>query len=251
MSYQRQFCEAVAKRLEADETLSQAGNVTVAVENAVSAADAVRRQLGKLGLLVLVSSTGHTRKSSAGASTAGDIGLEITVFENPKLNRAGNPDAFTLTAASEAIAAALHGYRPEGLQNHLRYISMARADADENDARMVLSFAALQSLKADKAVKWGIGATAIWGEVTTSRRARGGEPIFEPGRCGKAKFLGVRDEHWTIELTATVLVASPEIPAIGETFIVGEVEYVTSAAAITESSEDAATVTLAGRTMDN
>lgn len=251
MSYQRRFCEAVAERLEENETLLAAGNVTVAVEDRVSAADAVKRQLGKLGLLVLVSTTGHVRASGAGASTAGDIGLEVTVFENPKLNRATNPEAFTLTQASEVIAEALHHFRPAGMQNHIRYISMARADADENDARMVITLAALQSLSPEKAVKWGLGINTIWGEAVSSRKVRGGEPIFEPCRGGKAKFIAVRDPHWAVELTVSVQISAPEIPSLGETFEFGGLTYVTSSASVSESGEDSATVSLSGRTIES
>lgn len=249
MSFQRKYCEAVAAALEADEVLGAAGNITIAIEDQVSAADAVKRQLGRLGLLVLIATTGHARKSGTGSSTAGDIGLEISVFENPKLNRATNKDAFTLTQASEAIAEALHWRKFEGLDNRIRYISMVRADADENDARMIITFAALQALDPAKAVKWGAGNSTVWGEVSQKHRVRGGTAKFEPGRDGRAKFVGVLDPHWAVTLTVSVDIAAPELPGLGEKFEYEGIAYVTTEATSTENGEDGATVTLAGRTM--
>lgn len=249
MSYQRKFCEAVAAELKADEVLNAAGNVTVSIEDEISAADEVERQLGKRGVLALIATTGHARKTGTGESTAGDIGLEVTVFENPKLNRATNKDAVTLTQAAEAIAEALHWKRLEGFKNNIRYISMQRADADEEDARMIVTFAVLQALDENEAVKWGIGGRTIWGAVTSVKKTRGGEPIFEPGKNGRAKFYGIRDPHWAIELTCTVETAAPEIPELGDSFEFDGVTYVCSYASSSENGEDGATVTLSGRTI--
>ena len=249
MSYQRRFCEAVAAELKADKVLNAAGNVTVSIEDEISAADEVERQLGKRGVLALVATTGHARKTGTGASTAGDIGLEVTVFENPKLNRATNKEAFTLTQAAEAIAEALHWKRLAGFKNNIRYISMQRADADEEDARMIVTFAVLQALDESEAVKWGIGGRTIWGAATSVKKTRGGEPIFEPGKNGRAKFYGIRDPHWAIELTCTVDTAAPEIPALGDNFEFEGVTYICSYASSSENGEDEATVTLSGRTI--
>ena len=249
MSYQRRFCEAVAAELKADEVLNAAGNVTVSIEDEISAADEVERQLGKRGVLALIATTGHARKTGTGESTAGDIGLEVTVFENPKLNRATNKDAFTLTQAAEAIAEALHWKRLAGFKNRIRYISMQRADADEEDARMIVTFAVLQALDESEAVKWGIGGRTIWGAATSVKKTRGGEPIFEPGKNGRAKFYGIRDSHWAIELTCTVETAAPEIPELGDNFEFEGVTYVCSSASSSENGEDGATVTLSGRTI--
>ena len=249
MSYQRKFCEAVAAELKADEVLNAAGNVTVSIEDEISAADEVERQLGKRGVLALIATTGHARKTGTGKSTAGDIGLEVTVFENPKLNRATNKDAFTLTQAAEAIAETLHWKKFAGFKNRIRYISMQRADADEEDARMIVTFAVLQALNEAEAVKWGIGEKTIWGAVTTKERARGGTAQFEPGRDGKAKFVGVLDPHWAIQLTCTVETAAPEIPDLGEKFEFEGVTYICSGAKSNENGEDGSTVTLSGRTI--
>lgn len=249
MSYQRKFCEAVAGILELDKALAAAGNVTVSVEDHVSAADAAKRQLGKLGVLALIATTGHVRAAGAGNSTAGDLGLEITVFENPKLNRATNKDAFTLTQASEIIADALHGKRIEGFANKIRYISMQRADADEGDARMIVVFAVEQSLGLEDPVAWGIDEDTVWGDVTHRKRARGGTPLFEPGRNGKARFIGVQDPHWIISLTCTVAADAPELPELGETFRYGGKEYKTTSAELDETGEGSATVSLSGRTV--
>lgn len=249
MSYQRDFCKAVAKIIQDDDTIKAAGNVTVAVEDEVSAAETVKRQLGKLGVLALIATTGHIKSSNAGDSTTGDLGMEITVFENPKLNRATNKDAFTLTQASEVIADALNGVRIEGFKNKIRYISMQRADADENDARMVVVFAVEQSLGGDE-VLWGVDERTIWGSVMHRKRTRGGTAIFETGCDGKAKFIGVQDPHWIISLTCTVDADAPDLPRLGEVFEYGAVKYATLTAEIDEASEDSATVSLSGRTMD-
>ena len=248
MSYQRKFCEAVAAELKADEVLNAAGNVTVSIEDEINAADEVERQLAKRGVLALIATTGHARKTGTGESTAGDIGLEVTVFENPKLNRATNKEAFTLTQAAEAIAEALHWKKLAGFTNRIRYISMQRADADE-EARMIVTFAVLQALDEAEAVKWGIGEKTIWGAVTTKERSRGGTAQFEPGRDGKAKFVGVLDPHWAIQLTCTVETAAPEIPDLGDEFEFEDVTYICSGAKSSENGEDGATVTLSGRTI--
>lgn len=248
MSYQRKFCEAVAAELKADEVLNAAGNVTISIEDEISAADEVERQLAKRGVLALIATTGHARKTGTGESTAGDIGLEVTVFENPKLNRATNKEAFTLTQAAEAIAEALHWKTLAGFKNRIRYISMQRADADEEDARMIIVFAVSETLGGDS-VKWGLDDKTVWGEVTHRRRTRGGTAIFEPGRDGKAKFSGVSDPHWKIELTCTVASTAPELPELGEKFEHRGLSYSTTEATIDESSEGSSTVTLSGRTI--
>ena len=248
MSYQRKFCKGVAKVLAANENLIKPGNVTISIEDEVAAADVVKRQLGKMGVLALIATTGHVKSNDLPDSTTCDLGLDITVFENPKLNRATNKDAFTLTQASEVIAEALNGVKLEGFTNKIRYISMQRADADENDARMIIVFAVSETLGGDS-VKWGLDAETVWGEVTHRRRTRGGTPIFEPGRDGKAKFSGVSDPHWVIELTCTVRATAPELPELGEKFEHRGLSYSTTAATIDESSEGTSTVTLSGRTI--
>lgn len=250
MSFQRKYCEAVKAAIEENESIMSAGNVTVSIEDDVSAEEEAQRALGKMGLLVLIATTGHTRTPGSGASTSGDLGLEITVFENPRLNRAGNRSAFTLTQAAEKIADTLHWRLFDGFQHRLRYLSMQRADADSKDARMVVTFAASQAFDPNKAVKWGIGVKTIWGEVQTKNRVRGGEAIFEPGRNGRGRFMGVVDPHWKITLTATVEIAAPELPELGQSFEYDGVTYYTTEAQSSESGEDGATVTLSGRTMD-
>ena len=248
MSFQRHFCKAVAKIIEDDETIKAAGNVTVAIEDEVSAADTVRRQLGKLGVLALIATTGHARQSGSGQSTAGDMTFEITLFENPKLNRATNPEAFTLTAAAETIASALHWRLIDG-QHRMRYQSMQRADADETDARMIIAFAAYRILDAGKAAYWGIGKRTIWGEVVNLTREKGGETLFELGRDGKAKFTGVADEHEAITLTCLVDESCPKLPNLGDEFVYEDLTYLTTSAKLDESGENTSTVTLSGRTL--
>ena len=201
-SYQRDFCDELKKLIAADETIKAAGNVEAFVEDRADPAQKVGAALARSGVLVMVAATGHSRRAGSGRSAAGDLLLEITCFENPKRNRANNQDAFTLVQAAEAIKDALHGQTV--MNAKVRYIEMRREDADESDYRMVVEFAAFTALDRSRAAAWGIGEATLWGEVTSLRSRRGGTAQFEPGRDGKARFVGVLDPHWAVELTCDV-----------------------------------------------
>ena len=155
----------------------------------------------------------------------------------------------TVTAASEAIASALHWRLIDG-QHRLRYQSMQRADADETDARMIIAFAAYRILDDGKAAYWGIGKRTIWGEVVNLTREKGGEALFERGRDGKAKFTGVADAHEAITLTCLVDESCPKLPQLGDEFVYEDKTYLITSAKLEESGESTSTVTLSGRTLN-
>ena len=246
-SRQIAFCEWIRDTLEADANIQAGGNVKVLVEDRGSIAGKDDAALAKSGIRATVATTGHTRKPGIGASTAGDLGIEITLFEDPKKNRTGRADPFTITSAAEAIKDALHWLEHDG--SRLRYVGMVREDVGENDYRMVVSFVAFTTLN-DDPVSWGTGDAAVWGSVTQKKLARGGTALFEPGRDGKARFVGTRDPHLKVELTCEVEAAGVGLPELGWPFEYGGNTFYATLADLTESGEDTSTVHLAGRTMN-
>ncbi len=245
---QRDICDAVAKTLQ-EEAFGADDGVTVVVEDRCSPAAEVEKALGRLGVLVMVSTPEHRRKVGTGAATAGDLTVEVSVFENPKLNRWEGGGTHTVTSASEAVKDALHWRTVCG--RRLVYLDMRRTDADDNDYRMVVTFVAVLALDPGHAVSWGIGDTTILGEVTRKTIARGGVNVYEPGRNGDTKYAGTRDRHWTIDLTCTVTTQSEDdLPALGETFAYGGRTYRTDSALMTSDAEDTSTVRLTGRTLN-
>lgn len=249
-SFQREFCDELKTLIERDETIRSSGIVTAFVEDRADPAQKVAAALGKIGVLVMISAIGHSRKPGVGDLTVGDLTVEITCFENPKLNRAGRDDAFTLVQAAEAIKDALHGRTV--LNAKIRYIDMARADADERDYREIVTFAAFTALDRENAAVWGIGERTLWGEVTQKKIARGGTPLFEPGRDGKSRMVGVRDPHWTCDLVCETptTITDDDLPDLGTAIAYGGRSYVTTFAELTGSGDDSSTVRLTGRTMN-
>ena len=243
---QIKLCEGIAEALQNVVELASDGAV-VFVEDKFNPRTKVSEH-ANTKLRVMISTTGHTRRPGGGKSTAGDIGVEIVVFENPV--RRVDPNALTVTRAAELIAETLHWKTFDGFDK-LRYIDMSRADADESDFRMVVNFAAFAALDPANAVRWGIGDDIHLGEVTSKSISRGGTPIFESNRKGEAFRIGTRDPHWAIDLSADVYAAITEddLPAMGEPFGFGERTYFTTAASLAEAGEDTTTVRLAGRTI--
>ena len=249
MSYQRNFCEELKKIIDKNEVIRKAGNVEVFVEDKEDPAQKVKAALAKSGVLVMVATTGHIRKIGVGGETVGDLTFEITCFENPKLNRARNKNAFTLVQAAEVIKDALHGRNLLG--SKIRYIDMSRADADEHDYREIVTFAAFTDLTQNDRVVWGIGEMTRWGEITQRKFSRGGNAIFEPVRDGYTRFIGVRDPHWIVDLTCEMptRITREELPNLGEMFTYTEMNFVTTDAEVVSSGDDSSTVRLAGRTI--
>ena len=246
MSRQAEICHEVAAVLR--EALGGEPGVTVAVEDACNPAEEVEKTIGQFGVLVLVAASGHRRKPGTGASTAGDLAIELTAVENPKRNRKSGAIVPTVTSVAEAAKDALHWREVSG--RRLVYVEMQRADVAEDDYRMVVSFVAPLALDEANAAKWGIGEATILGEVTRKTVARSGVTEYEPGRNGDARYMGVRDRHWKIDLTCTVTTQSEDdLPEIGAEFTYGGRTYRVETAEMTADAEDTATVRLAGRTM--
>lgn len=247
MSRQAAICHAIAATLK--DAFGGIQGVTVAVEDACNPSEAIEKTLGIFGVLVMVAASGHRRKTGTGASTAGDLAIDLAVVENPKRNRKSGVSGPTVTSVAEAAKDALHWREVEG--RRIVYVEMQRADVADNDYRMVVSFVAALALDPGHAVSWGIGDTTILGEVTRKTIARGGVNVYEPGRNGDTKYAGTRDRHWTIDLTCTVTTQSEDdLPALGETFAYGGRTYRTDSALMTSDAEDTSTVRLTGRTLN-
>ena len=247
MSRQLEICNAITKTLK--ETFKEAPGVRVVAEDSCDPSAEVQKALGKLGVLVLVAASGHRRKPGTGASSAGDLSIELSVFENPKLNRKPGKSGPTVTSVAEAAKDALHWRKVEG--RRIVYVDMQRTDADDGDYRMSVSLVAPIALDPAHAVSWGIGDATILGEVTKKTAARGGVSVYEPGANGDARYLGTRDRHWTIDLTCTVTTQSEDdLPEIGAPFTYGGRTYFVDTASMTADAEDTATVRLTGRTMN-
>lgn len=247
MSRQADICAAVAAILR--ESFAGLLGVTVAVEDACSPSDVVEKTLGSFGVLVLVAASGHRRKPGTGASTAGDLAIDLTVIENPKRNRKSGSQEHTVTSVSEAAKDALHWREVEG--RRLVYVEMQRMDVADDDYRMAVSFVAPLALDPAAAVCWGIGETTILGEVTKKTVARGGVNVYEPGRDGNVRYVGTRDRHWAVDLECTVTTQSEDdLPEIGANFTYGNRTYCVNSAQMTVEAEDTATVRLTGRTVN-
>ena len=246
MSCQAEICRGVAAALK--EAFSGQPGVTVAVEDSCNPTDVAEKALGSFGVLVLVAASGHRRKPGTGASTAGDLAIDLTVIENPKRNRRSAAPGPTVTSVAEAAKDALHWRTVEG--RRLVYVDMQRADMAEDDYRMVVSLVAPLALDRSKAVSWGIAGSTVLGEVTRKTVARGGVNVYEPGRNGDAKRLGTRDRHWKIDLSCTAATQSEDdLPDIGAPFEFGGRTYYVDTAEMTADAEDTSTVRLTGRTM--
>lgn len=246
MSRQAEICRGVAAALK--EAFNGLNGVTVAVEDSCNPTDVAEKALGSFGVLVLVAASGHRRKPGTGASTAGDLALDLTVIENPKRNRRSAAPGPTVTSVAEAAKDALHWRTVEG--RRLVYVDMQRADVADDDYRMVVSLVAPLALDLAHAVSWGIGETTVLGEVTHKEISRGGVNVYETDRSGDAALVGTRDRHWKIDLTCTVTTQSEDdLPEIGAPFQYGGRTYYVDSAAMAADAEDTATVRLVGRTI--
>ena len=246
MSRQSDICRAVAAVLR--EAYGGLPGVTVEIEDSCDPTAEAEKALGGWGVLVLVAASGHRRKPGTGASTAGDLSIDLTVIENPRRNRKSGMPGPTVTSVAEGAMEALHWREVEG--RRIVYVDMQRADMADDDFRMLVSFVAPLALDPANAVSWGIGDTTILGEVTRKKVARAGVNVYEPGRDGDVRHVGTRDRHWTIDLTCTVTTQSEDdLPDLGGTFTFGGRTYCVDAAELDADAEDTATVHLAGRTV--
>jgi len=250
VSLQADICGEVAEALR-DAFAGQLG-VTVAVEDACNPSEAIEKSLGGFGVLVLVATSGHMRNAGAGSSSAGDLALELAVVENPKRNRKSGMPGPTVTSVSEEAKDALH-WRTFG-GRRIVYVDMQRMDAAEDDYRMAVRFVAPLALGTGDTIAWGLpDGTQAYGEITRRRTARGGTPIFEPGRDGKARFTGVADAHLVVDLVANVLATARAFPSLGDDFtcpVEGvDTTFRCTLSELDESTENGITIHLAGRTV--
>ena len=132
------ICKDVATMLR--ETYRGVPGVTVELEDSCDPTAEAEKALGGWGVLVLVAASGHRRSQGSGASTGGEVTVELTVVENPKRNRKSGMRGPTVTSVSEAARDALH-WQVAGAYC-LGYVDMQRADVAEDDFRMVVDFTA-------------------------------------------------------------------------------------------------------------
>ena len=101
---------------------------------------------------------------------------------------------------------------------------------------------------AGAAVVWGTDSTTTYGMIQTMTTGKGGTQKEYKDYQGDTVSLVTYDKHDTIELTALCVTSAPTLPAKGDTFTVGGVTYRCTDAKLNWSNEDAASVSLSGRT---
>lgn len=243
---QRDFCKALAARLKGVDELKEAH---IVVEDMADAYAEIQK--ASTGVVVAIAAVGHTRGTDA--SLAGRLDFEIICSEKPRVNRAGGRKDFLSAAhAAEIVAVTLDNAAFDGLGSVI-YDAMDRRD-EEDRAQMAVSLHAEQSLDPSEAVSWGIAdGLQAYGRIITRRVARKGVAVFEPGRDGNDRYIGVRNRHLAIDLTANVVTATDVFPDIGETFtcpVKGKaVTFFCTASDTTEGVTDRTQIHLAGRTV--
>lgn len=243
---QRSFCRAIAEVLKSDPDLAAA---TVVVEDMADVEAEIEKN--RLGVVVVIACTGHRRES--GSTLSGPLELNILCSEKPRVNRAGGrKDFLSAQAAAECVALALD-YRKIDGYGTVVYESMARQDEGDK-AQTVVTLNAEQSIDPRKALCWGLAdGSQAYGEIVTRKVVRNGTPVFEPGRDGADRWVGVRNRFLSIELTANVPVGTADVPDIGDPFtcpVRGRTtSFVCTASDDAESVDGRKTIHLAGRTM--
>ncbi len=125
------MCEAIAdlirEQVQANATLKNGAEVTVLVEDKLDSSFRIEEMLGRNNLAVIVGLTGFSRKQQSGSLIFGTANFDISVFENPMLNREsiGTPTAQML---AEFLTCVLHWTKPQGFDTPLRFQTMTRAD---------------------------------------------------------------------------------------------------------------------------
>ena len=97
-------------------------------------------------------------------------------------------------------------------------------------------------------VVWGTDSSTTYGLIQSMTTGKGGEQKEYKDYQGNTVALVTYDKHDTIQLTAICVTSAPTLPAKGETFTVNSVTYYCTDASINWSNEDAASVTISGRT---
>lgn len=244
---QREFCVKLAEILRGTEKLYGA---KIVVEDLADVDSEVQK--ASVGVCVVIACTGHERGS--GATLSGQLDFEILCTEKPKANRAAGRKTWMSAAnAAEVVARALDHVKVDGFGTVV-YEAMRRQDEDDR-AQTLVTLHAEQSIDPSQALCWGLAdGSQSYGEIISKRTGRGGEAQFETDRTGHGRFVGVRDPHVTIDLTANILAGTEDIfPAIGDTFscpVEGvRTTFVCTASELAESTADGKTIHLAGRTV--
>ena len=106
--------------------------------------------------------------------------------------------------------------------------------------------------KAGSQVAWGTDSTTTFGLIQSMTTGNGGNLKEYKDYQGDTVALVAYDGHETIQLTAIIVGSAPTLPKIGETFVVNsKTYYCNSEPTINWSNEDAASVSLSGRTYPN
>lgn len=98
-------------------------------------------------------------------------------------------------------------------------------------------------------VVWGTDSNTTYGLIQSMTTGNGGTIKEYKDYQGDTVSLVAYDKHKTIQLTAICVGNAPTLPEIGATFTVGSnTYYVNTEPTINWSNEDAASVSLSGRT---
>lgn len=98
-------------------------------------------------------------------------------------------------------------------------------------------------------VVWGTDSSTTYGMIQSMTTGKGGEIKEYKDYQGDTVALVTYDKHDTIQLNALCVGSTPELPDIGDTFTVGGTTYYCNAQpTINWSNEDAASVSISGRT---
>lgn len=236
------ICEGFVKMVEALEAFRAVPDAVCLVEDRTNPRTLAQRYAAHR-LRVLVAAVAHERRAGTGGNSAGAWTVQATVFENAT-RRADGEGVPTLTDVAVAMRDGLHWQTSAGAR--LVYQDMTRLDGGEEELRMVVTFKAYDVCGS---VAWGAGDALLSGDVTSAVFARGGVNVFEPSRAGDARYVGTRDRHWRVDLTALAAVADPDLlPDFGERFSYGGRSYVTESAVLALEGEDVGFVKLSGRT---
>ncbi|MBR0066109.1 MAG: hypothetical protein IJQ00_00830 [Kiritimatiellae bacterium] len=100
-------------------------------------------------------------------------------------------------------------------------------------------------------VVWGTDSSTTYGLIQSMTTGKGGEMKEYKNYQGDTVSLVIYDEHDTIQLTALCTGSTPTLPAKGAEFTVGRTTYRCTDASVNWSNEDAASVSISGRTYPN
>ena len=105
--------------------------------------------------------------------------------------------------------------------------------------------------KAGPKVVWGTDSSTTYGLIQSMTTGNGGEMKDYRDYQGDTVALVTYDKHDTIQLTAFCIGDAPTLPGKGEEFTVGDKTYRCTEASVNWSNEDAASISISGRTYPN